>query len=125
MIVRTDAGHFVEIQVRTELQQQWAEMSEKVSDLLGLEVKYGGGPSAVRRNLDFVSLEAWRLDQIMAAPSGAIVERTGVFTIMENASPEQVVLLDAARTAFVTTLESALDDLSTAILNAVEGLSQQ
>lgn len=33
----------VEIQVRTALQQEWAEVSEKLSDLIDPGVKYGGG----------------------------------------------------------------------------------
>jgi ppGpp synthetase/RelA/SpoT-type nucleotidyltranferase len=38
----------VEIQVRTDHQQQWAELSEKLADRFGLEVKYGQGPKNVR-----------------------------------------------------------------------------
>ena len=33
----------IEIQVRTALQQLWAELSEKFADMLGQDVKYGGG----------------------------------------------------------------------------------
>jgi ppGpp synthetase/RelA/SpoT-type nucleotidyltranferase len=42
------AGKLVEIQIRTSLQQRWAEMSEKLADIWGAEIKYGGGHPGVR-----------------------------------------------------------------------------
>ena len=38
----------VEIQVRTMLQHTWAELSEKLSDLVDPAIKYGGGPARVK-----------------------------------------------------------------------------
>jgi ppGpp synthetase/RelA/SpoT-type nucleotidyltranferase len=38
----------VEIQVRTELQHSWAELSEKIADRFGIEVKYGGGAAEIQ-----------------------------------------------------------------------------
>jgi ppGpp synthetase/RelA/SpoT-type nucleotidyltranferase len=35
----------VEIQVRSRLQHLWAEFSERLSDSVGTELKYGGGPT--------------------------------------------------------------------------------
>jgi ppGpp synthetase/RelA/SpoT-type nucleotidyltranferase len=37
-----------ELQIRTENQNSWANTSESLSDELGIEIKYGGGPSAVQ-----------------------------------------------------------------------------
>lgn len=45
----------VEVQVRTSLQQRWAELSEKLSDRFGAEIKYGGGSTEVRDVLDSYS----------------------------------------------------------------------
>jgi putative GTP pyrophosphokinase len=45
----------VEIQVRTELQHLWAELSEKLSDVLDPAIKYGGGPENIRSMLSVVS----------------------------------------------------------------------
>lgn len=67
VIVTAESGVPVEIQVRTSLQQQWAEMSEKVAYAVGMEVKYGGGPEAVRAMLDEMSDEAWALDRLKVA----------------------------------------------------------
>ena len=41
----------VEIQVRTMLQHTWAELSEKLSDLVDPAIKYGGGPANVKDRL--------------------------------------------------------------------------
>lgn len=37
----------IEIQIRTALQHLWAELSEKLSDVVEPAVKYGGGPKAL------------------------------------------------------------------------------
>jgi putative GTP pyrophosphokinase len=50
IIVRADDRR-VEIQVRTHLQHLWAQLSEKLADRLGPDVKYGGGPDSVRQAL--------------------------------------------------------------------------
>lgn len=42
----------VEIQIRTELQHLWAQISEKLSDLFDPAIKYGGGEPRLRGVLD-------------------------------------------------------------------------
>jgi putative GTP pyrophosphokinase len=49
------ADKLVEIQVRTSLQHEWAELSEKWSDVVDPGIKYGGGPAAVRSLLQSMS----------------------------------------------------------------------
>lgn len=50
---------WVEIQVRTELQHQWASLSEVLADTFGNEVKYGAGPEpaqlVLRRTADAIA----------------------------------------------------------------------
>ncbi len=41
----------VEIQIRTALQQLWAELSEKLSDLVDPAIKYGGGTEVIQKIL--------------------------------------------------------------------------
>jgi len=48
-------GFPVEIQVRTTLQQTWAELCEKAADLINPEIKYGGGPATWKRILEISS----------------------------------------------------------------------
>jgi hypothetical protein len=45
----------VEVQVRTALQQRWAELSEKLADLVDPAIKYGGGEPAIQGILMRVS----------------------------------------------------------------------
>lgn len=46
LIVKVD-GKLMEIQVRTKLQHDWAELSEKLSDKIDPSIKYGGGNSKI------------------------------------------------------------------------------
>lgn len=50
-------GRPVEIQVRTALQHVWAELSEKISDVLGPEVKYGRGDPLYLKFLEGHSID--------------------------------------------------------------------
>ena len=46
----------IEIQVRTSLQHLWAELSEKLSDVVDRSAKYGGGNKSVRMILTDTSI---------------------------------------------------------------------
>jgi putative GTP pyrophosphokinase len=54
VVARVDALP-VEVQIRTELQHAWAEVSEKLADVYGTALKYGGGPLVIRSILDAYS----------------------------------------------------------------------
>ncbi len=45
------SGKLVEIQIRSSLQHSWAELSEKLSDVVDPAIKYGGGPDEVKKTL--------------------------------------------------------------------------
>jgi ppGpp synthetase/RelA/SpoT-type nucleotidyltranferase len=70
LIVDVD-GKLVEIQIRTELQQAWAELSEKLSDVFDRSIKYGGG------NQDVLSLLVIASEVTMAAEE-AIKDKNNV-----------------------------------------------
>ncbi|HEY0078255.1 MAG TPA: hypothetical protein VGB73_06385 [Pyrinomonadaceae bacterium] len=50
-VVVRSRGKSIEIQVRTQLQHLWAELSEKLSDVIDPAIKYGGGGETVREIL--------------------------------------------------------------------------
>lgn len=50
-VIAKVSGLPVEIQVRTSLQHLWAELSEKLSDVVDPSLKYGGGPDEAKRML--------------------------------------------------------------------------
>lgn len=54
-VIVKHAGKLVEIQVRSALQHVWAEMSEKLSDVVDPKIKYGGGDPTVTEFLLEVS----------------------------------------------------------------------
>ncbi len=56
-LITTVERMHIEIQVRTTLQHLWAEFSEKLSDVIDPAIKYGGGPTEVKKLLeDYVEL---------------------------------------------------------------------
>ncbi len=57
----------VEVQVRTELEDLWANASEKLATALDPAIKYGGGPPEVRGMLDASSRYCGGMDTLRAA----------------------------------------------------------
>ena len=60
-------GRRVEVQLRTELQHLWAEISEKISDTVDPDLKYGKGPQAELDFLRNLSLAVARVEEEEAA----------------------------------------------------------
>lgn len=67
-IIATVRNRPIEIQVRTELQHLWAQFSEKLSDVLGPNIKYGGGSREARKYLRFVSKLISRSERLDLLP---------------------------------------------------------
>ena len=62
VIVATSGGRWVEIQVRTALQDLYAQLSERMADAFGIVMKYGGGDPFAREILQSSSARAYELD---------------------------------------------------------------
>ena len=86
-VIARIGGLAVEIQVRTDLQHLWAEYSEILADKIDKEVKYGGGPAAVRDLLVTGSGLVERLESISdtAAPGSREEERLEVINLFREA----------------------------------------
>lgn len=65
LIVLTESGRFAEIQIRTEVQHAWANLSEKLAYGIDRLIKAGGGPPDVRRRLLALSQQGWLVDSLM------------------------------------------------------------
>ena len=73
-VIVSQAVKLIEVQIRTSLQHTWAELSEKLADEFGHEIKYGGGREEVSTYLTSLSdamfafekaIESRRHDEIM------------------------------------------------------------
>lgn len=78
VIGRSPGGLAVEIQVRTQLQDQWAQLSEKLADRYGIELKYGGGPQDKRAVLVYFSRLGGAIEAYIATAQ-YYVENTQLF----------------------------------------------
>ncbi|MFI5373999.1 MAG: hypothetical protein ACHQ8D_05155 [Candidatus Rokuibacteriota bacterium] len=79
-VVAEVSGKLVEIQVRTALQHTWAELSEKLSDVLDPAIKYGGGPDDVKEALKKGSAAVNSLEETEVQVAGllaAMAQRAG------------------------------------------------
>ncbi|HEX8502479.1 MAG TPA: hypothetical protein VF659_17995 [Pyrinomonadaceae bacterium] len=63
-VIVNSQGKLIEIQVRTELQHLWAELSEKGSDIIGPAIKYGGGDEGFQRMLKAASIPVAMLESL-------------------------------------------------------------
>lgn len=58
-------GIYVEVQVRTTMQDQWAQIVERLADSWGRQVRYGGGPPEPKREIiaSVTRADLWALTQ--------------------------------------------------------------
>jgi ppGpp synthetase/RelA/SpoT-type nucleotidyltranferase len=74
-IIATARNRPIEIQVRTELQHLWAQLSEKLSDARGSAIKYGGGDPETRRLLSTLSRTVEDVEDLELDPDTIEVAR--------------------------------------------------
>jgi ppGpp synthetase/RelA/SpoT-type nucleotidyltranferase len=86
-------GKLIEIQVRTVLQQLWAEVSEKFSDVAGPEIKYGEGDKSILSTLESMSV--------------SIAEDESLETLMTD-DPELQKILLSMRRRFTDNIHKAM-----------------
>ena len=79
-IVVRARGWPVEVQLRTELEDLWANVSEALAERLDPELKYGGGPPDVRQLLGNMSSYCEQVDTLEAARRGLVEIGRGELT---------------------------------------------
>lgn len=96
-VVVSEAGRFIEVQIRTSVQHTWAELSEKLADEFGHDIKYGGGSEELSTYLVTLSdamcafenaLDSGNNDKILAESGRLflVVEQLGVVINAERAN---------------------------------------
>lgn len=65
VIVLTSSGRCAEIQIRTEVQHAWANLSEQLAYSIDRSIKAGGGPAGVRHRLLELSRQGWLVDSLI------------------------------------------------------------
>lgn len=73
-VVVRHGDKFVEVQVRTANQREWARLSEQAASK-DIAVKYGGGDPAIRQALDELSAVYWACDQAGETPPRDLYDR--------------------------------------------------
>lgn len=113
-------GMLVEIQIRTALQHQWAELSEKLSDLLDPSIKYGGGEELVRTLLSKTS-------QLIAGAENNLARLVGIMKKVDSfASPPESlkIELSEARDRYAHVLQEISDLLAEALVSLDQARSK-
>lgn len=80
----------IEVQIRTALQHAWAELSEKLSDRLGAEIKYGKGDEQVRTVLDLVSATIAMLESARTRYLVLLAKRTNIVETIRRVSTQSL-----------------------------------
>ncbi len=93
IVVRAQ-GRPVEVQLRTELEDLWANVSEALAERLDPELKYGGGPPDVRGLLDSMSSFCEQVDTLEAARCGLVPIQRGPWG---NGAPHPGPAIELAR----------------------------
>ena len=88
-------GKPIEIQVRSDLQQMWAELSEKAADVVDPAIKYGGGPTEWNERLIGLSA-AVGAHEANQARFAALKERARTSS---NLQPQAADLMNSLETA--------------------------
>ena len=93
-IVVQAQGRPVEVQVRTELEDLWANVSEALAERLDPEIKYGGGPTEIRQLLGSMSTFCDQVDTLEAAHCGLVAIQAGAWG---NGAPHPGPAIELAR----------------------------
>lgn len=101
----------VEIQVRTALQHLWAELSEKLSDVVEPAVKYGGGDEIVRELLERASSlvnEEELMEMKLAQKQAQLSSEAWLTSDIKKALSTAQEIVDSSRQMVLTRLRDTI-----------------
>jgi len=102
----------VEVQIRTELQHLWAELSEKSVDLFGSEVKYGGGGKVIQDILDDFSYRVYEHDKmILAKLKGSSSKDYKLLELLELLDKDSIFEMKEELKDDIRCMISTIDDI--------------
>jgi GTP pyrophosphokinase len=110
LVVEIDR-HPVEIQIRTSLQHSWASTTEKLSDVVDPQIKYGGGPKIIQELLK-------KMSEVIAVFE--LIEKTYIERSLRgivHLNEEQIRLLERD----MITVKQDLKDVCQDLMIKVEG----
>ncbi len=115
IIVNFD-GKLIEVQVRTKLQHHWAELSEKFSDVIDPNIKYGAGPENVRKLLSgcteyIVDLERMETELAKLLDS-ANIPREQFSDSLKQANATAKEMIDKHKQRLATLMQKGVSGLS-------------
>jgi GTP pyrophosphokinase len=90
----------VEIQVRTELQNQWAQLSEKLADRFGARIKYGAGNSGIQDILSLYSGYVANVETVEGERGGSKLPRPSANRELDNQKAQLRESLDELEKMF-------------------------
>ena len=107
----------VEVQLRTELQHQWAEWSEKWADVLDPAIKYGGGPSGFRELLNGSSQSIADLEDLEREAS-TLQEKLQSFLSREVIAPALAAELEGKQEDIAVRIAAQKQEIANLIRDA-------
>lgn len=96
IITPQELGRRVEIQLRTDVENVWANTSELAAAVAGMDVKYGGGPAPIRASLDRLSQLVAAIDGGRAAAQAALQQMHAAATAMTGGGDPTSLQRDAS-----------------------------
>jgi ppGpp synthetase/RelA/SpoT-type nucleotidyltranferase len=91
-------GKVIEVQLRTELQHNWAQLSEKLADKIDPTIKYGGGDRIIQNELS----ESSDFIKQLETAEGAVAEGDPFHQIINATKRRLGVLMDKAFKRFAS-----------------------
>jgi len=103
-VIASCLDKMIEIQVRTSLQHLWAELSEKLSDIVDPAIKYGAGDERVRTILTQASMIVMNMESLETSLENMKVQLSsqGLFTgdIQQMIAEQEKSIMTVRRETF-------------------------